>query len=565
MVETTAIRDIDTVIRSIRALSEEIHTTPLVQTLMTIALEHAGAQRGLLIRVKGGSALIEASARLTAEGVAVDTTHSTPGAPDLPLTMLYTAMRMHVPVSVSDSQRPAPYARDPYLVSYPRCAAIIIPMIKHTELVGLLYLENRLSSYGFTGEHTQVLSLLAAQAAISLETASLYAELMEENRVRQRIEKALRESRATLLLGEQINQSGSWSWEVNRGVVTCSAEFRRIFNLDSKVSQFEFASLIQQVYPADRARVERALDEAVAGQRPVRLEHRIVGRDGLLRHLSVVGQPMGEGEADVYVGTVSDITRRKADEDSQRRVQAELARTARMTTVGELTAAIAHEVNQPLMAISASAGASLRWLHRDPPQIGQVETMLHEVVRQSARAGKIIQTLQTLAHRSPQFVDVDLHTLIRQLLAVARSDLDRNDIMVDLNLTAVRSELEGDGIQLQQVFANLIANAVDAMTSLHGPERMLRITSRSVSEGHIEVAVEDNGIGVDEAFLENMFAPFVSTKPDGMGMGLAICRSIVEAHGGQINAHRHYPRGCRVVFTLPVKPVSPALPYRERE
>lgn len=556
--ETTAIRDIDAAIRSTRALSEEIQTAPLVESLLTIAIEHAGAQRGLLIRVKGNATLIEAGARLGANGIEIDVAPRPPAEADLPLTMLYTALRMRVPVSVSDSQRPAPYAHDPYLASYPRCAAIIIPLVKGTRLVGLLYLENRLSSRGFTGEQTQVLSLLAAQAAVSLETAQLYAELVEENRERRRVEKALRASRATLLLGERINQSGSWTWDIARGLIHCSAEFRRIFNLDDDASSIEFDTLMQHIHPADRGRVARVLHEAVGAQRPLRLEHRILGRDGRSRHLAVVGQPMGEAEGDVYVGTVSDITRRKTDEDAQRRVQAELAHSARLTTVGQLSAAIAHEVNQPLMAISANAGAALRWLRREPPHITQAQDMLHEIVDQGARAGKIIQTLQALTQRSPRLGEVDLGALVRQAAGFARTDLDRHEITLELDMGARAWRLEGDAVQLRQVLANVIGNAVEALAATEGRERLLRIALRDAGDGQVEVAVDDNGVGVEEALLATMFEPFVSTRPDAMGMGLAICRSIVESHGGGIAAQARRPHGCSLRFTLPAVPAKGA-------
>jgi PAS domain S-box-containing protein len=547
--ETAAIRDIDSVIRSARALSEEIHAVPLVQTLMKIALQYANAQRGLLIRREGDDFVIQSSARLTADGIEVDMGQTAPGAQDLPLTMVNTAMRTRQAVSVSSSRRPAPHARDPYLAAYPRCAAIVIPMMKRAQLVGMLYLENRLSSYGFTGEHTQVLSLLAAQAAVSLETAYLYAELLEENRERRRVEKALRESRATLLLGERINQSGSWIWDVERGVVDCSAECCRIFGLDQAAPRVAFDTLMGRIHPDDRDNVMRVIGDAAAAQRAVRFEHRVAGSDGRLRYLSVVGQPV-DGNDGVYVGTVSDITRRKIDEEALRKAQAELAHGARVATVGQLTAAIAHEVNQPLMAISSNAGAALRWLRRDPVRPEQVTGLLQEIAGQSQRAGKIIQTLQTLGHRSPQFGTVDLHALVRDTLALARAELDRHEVALELDLRAASSRIAGDAVQLQQVLVNLVDNAVEAMEAAAGRRRQLRVVT-SAGDGWIEVRVEDNGAGVEDARLAAMFEPFVSTKPDGMGMGLAVCRSIVETHGGAIRAQARQPHGCAVMFNLP--------------
>jgi PAS domain S-box-containing protein len=547
--DTAAIRDIDSVIRSARALSEEIHAVPLVQTLMKIALQTANAQRGLLIRRESGGILIQASARLTADGIEVDMGQVAPTAQDLPLTMVNTVMRTRQPLSVSDSRRPAPYARDPYLAAYPRCAAIAIPMMKRAQLVGMLYLENRLSSYGFTGEHTQVLSLLAAQAAVSLETAQLYAELLEENRERRRVEKALRESRATLLLGERINRSGSWIWDVARSTLDCSAECCRIFGLDPVPGRIALDTLMARIHPRDRDNVARSINDAVGARRPMRFEQRVAASDGRVRYLSVVGQPADDIDG-VFVGTVSDITRRRIDEEALRKAQAELAHGARVATVGQLTAAIAHEVNQPLMSITANAGAALRWLRRAPPALDRVAGLLQDIGGQSQRAGKIIQTLQELGHRSPQFGAVDLHALLRETLGLARADLQRHEVALELELEAGASRIDGDAVQLRQVVVNLVNNAVEAMMPVLARRRVLRIVSRC-GNGRIEVRFEDNGVGVAASGIDTMFEPFVSTKPDGIGMGLAVCRSIVEAHGGAIRAEAGRPYGCSVSVELP--------------
>jgi len=547
--DTAAIRDIDSVIRSARALSEEIHPVPLVQTLMKIALQTANAQRGLLIRRESGGILIQASARLTADGIEVDMGQAAPTAHDLPLSMLNTVMRTRQPLSVSDSRRPAPHARDPYLAAYPRCAAIAIPMMKRAQLVGMLYLENRLSSYGFTGEHTQVLSLLAAQAAVSLETAQLYAELLEENRERRRVEKALRESRATLLLGERINRSGSWIWDVERSTLDCSAECCRIFGLGPAAGRIALDTLMARIHPGDRDNVARTITEAAGARRPMRFEQRVAGSDGRTRYLSIVGQPADDIDG-VYVGTVSDITRRRIDEEALRKAQAELAHGARVATVGQLTAAIAHEVNQPLMAISSNAGAALRWLQRAPPGLARAASLLQDIGAQSQRAGKIIQTLQELGHRSPQFGAVDLHALLRETLALARADLQRYEVALELELAAGAGRIDGDAVQLRQVLVNLLNNAVEAMAPVQARRRVLRIESRC-ENGRIAVRFEDNGVGVGAAGIDTMFEPFVSTKPDGMGMGLAVCRSIIEAHGGAIRVEAGQPDGCSVGFELP--------------
>jgi C4-dicarboxylate-specific signal transduction histidine kinase len=176
--------------------------------------------------------------------------------------------------------------------------------------------------------------------------------------------------------------------------------------------------------------------------------------------------------------------------------------------------------------------------------------LLREIGAQTQRAGKIVQTLQGLGHRSPQIGAVDLHALLHDTLALARADLERHGVALELALDASDSRIDGDAVQLQQVLVNLVNNAVEAMLPVTGRRRVLRIAS-ACGNGRIAVRVDDNGIGVEESGIETMFEPFVSTKPDGMGMGLAVCRSIVEAHGGAIRADAVRPSGCRISFELP--------------
>lgn len=551
IVETAEIRNIDSVIRAVRALSEEIQTAPLVRTLMTIALEHAGAQRGLLIRMDGETPLMEASAVLGEHGIQIDLRQAAPGELDLPLTMLHTAMRTLKPVGVAGAPRAAPWDSDAYLLCYPRCSAICIPMLKQARLVGMLYLENRLASAAFTSEQAAVLSLLAAQAAVSLETAGLYAELLDENQQRRQAEKALRESRATLLLGEQINRSGSWTWDLDRAMLNCSPEFCRIFGFDPAQPQVSLAAFIERVHPDDRERVTRALDRGIEHRHALRVDYRLLDADGKVRYLTGAGEPFGVNDNAVYVGTTVDVTARRAAEDSLRQTQAELARVARVTTVGQLTSSIAHEINQPLMSISSNAGASLRWLERDPPQLDRVRAGLQEIAAQSQRAGGIIRGLRALTRKAPQeSAPFDLHATIRHIIGISRAELERQNVAVTLALNAASGWVDGDTVQLQQVLLNVVVNALDAMSEVQDRPRSLAITT-STQDGQLAVRVDDSGSGLDEEGAAQMFEAYFTTKQDGMGMGLAICRSIMEAHGGTISAQPRQPHGCSVLFRLP--------------
>ncbi|MFC7517512.1 AAA family ATPase [Herbaspirillum sp. GCM10030257] len=552
--ESTEGRDMASVIRSVRALSEEIHLDSLIKVLMTTAIEHASAQRGFLIRLQEGTPFIAACAETSYSGVAVKLVHDVPGAGDLPLSILQTTMRTLQPVHYAGSMLPSPFMSDPYLQDKLDCAAMCIPLVKRGELVGVLYLENRMMSEAFTDSHAKVLEILAAQAAISLEIARLYSELMEENTQRRKAEGALKASEATLELGEQISHTGSWHWDLDQNVVSCSAEFCRIFGLDMQKRRLPFDEVIAHIHPDDRSMVLDSLHSSTVEQRAIHVEYRILRADSSIRYLFGVGKPSGgEDDAVSYVGTVTDITERRASEDALRISQAELARVTRITTVGQLTASIAHEINQPLMSIVSNGGASLRWLDRNPPELGEVRAGLSEIVSEAGRAGHIIRSLHALTlNCGPVMGPVDLHDTVRHILAIARSEIERRAVSIELCLAAHAYEVLGDSVQLQQVLLNLVVNAIDAMSEVVGRARVLSISSHNVEEGQILISVQDTGVGLSAEAKERIFDPFYTTKRHGMGMGLAISRSIVDAHRGRLEASAVEPCGSIFSLVLPL-------------
>lgn len=512
---------------------------PVIQALMTTALGLAHAQRSVLLRWQKGELFVEAMAHAGPDKVVMDMRRFAPHPDDMPLSLIEDVVRTRTPARLD---------------THPNCGVIILPLVKRDHLFSMLYLERHGTGPMVTDEQMRFLELLAGQAALSVETARLYAAATDEIEAFRQNEKALHASRAMLLLGERINQSGSWTWDVEERVVNCSAEFCRIYELDPYVSAINFDALIEHIHPCDREHVVRALDEAVAGHSSTRFEHRIYARNGEIRYLSVIAQPILEANGKVFIGTVSDISSRKADELALSKAQVELARGARLATIGQMTSLVAHEVNQPLMSISSNAGAALIRLERDALDTGKLRQLLREIVEQSQRAGTIIQRLQALAYRRPLAEAIDLHALVRQVLLTMRGELDRHQIAVELDLWDRPITLEGDATQLQQVFANLVCNAVDAMHEVEGRVRILHIASRCLEGKQVEVTVEDNGTGADAATFEHMFEPFVGTKPDGMGVGLAICRSIIESHGGRIRARGRQPHGCSVIFTIAEQP-----------
>jgi C4-dicarboxylate-specific signal transduction histidine kinase len=231
---------------------------------------------------------------------------------------------------------------------------------------------------------------------------------------------------------------------------------------------------------------------------------------------------------------------------------ADLAHVARLATMGELAASIAHEINQPLGAIAVQATASLRWLQRDQPDLEKVREGLVRIERDALRAGAVVRGLATLVKRSgPQLSDVDMADAIEEVLAIVSSEMKSLGITLHNDIHTGNRPVYGDRVQLQQVLLNLIKNGMEAMSITTDGPRILSVSSKPTATGGVLVTIADTGAGIDPAIGDHIFDAFVTTKSSGMGMGLSICRSIIEAHGGQIWASPSAPRGAIFQFILP--------------
>jgi signal transduction histidine kinase len=235
--------------------------------------------------------------------------------------------------------------------------------------------------------------------------------------------------------------------------------------------------------------------------------------------------------------------------------QPDRERAARLVMLGELTASIAHEVNQPLAAIAIQANACLRWLGRDAPDLRETREGLLRIERAAMRAVDVIRGLVALAKRSgPQLTEIDMNKAVEEVLTLARSEIRKHDIKLASNLSAELRPVHGDRVQLQQVLLNLIMNSIESLRATLDLPKVLSISSEPHEAGGVLVTVEDTGAGLEPAVGERIFDPLFTTKPDGMGMGLAICRSIIDAHGGRIWAEPRVPHGAVFRFILPPGP-----------
>jgi signal transduction histidine kinase len=249
--------------------------------------------------------------------------------------------------------------------------------------------------------------------------------------------------------------------------------------------------------------------------------------------------------------------REAADAARRAAMQTELAQVARMTTMGEMAASIAHEINQPLAAIVNNANASLRWLGQEPPNVERARSVLERVVSDGGRASEVIRSIRGMLEKgSQERVELDVNELIREVMTFVRADLKHHGITVRTELAEGLPRISAVRVQLQQVLLNLIANAVESLASIEDRARVLTVRSQKADGYGIVISVEDTGSGIEPKDLERIFEPFFSKKPEGMGMGLSICRSIVEAHGGRITASPASPRGSIFQVRLPYGEIS---------
>lgn len=407
-----------------RTLSEEIQLDRLIEKLMRGMVVHAGANYGLLVLIHNEEPVIEAVAELLGQSVAVTSRTMAPNNEMIPMTVLNTVLRTRKPIVIDDAsqaefieQAVGSSSRSPKSIS-------CVPLIKQGNLVGVLYLENNLTTGVFTPNRTAMLEILAPQAAICLETARLYAELVEQNERRRNSQIALRNARA------------------------------------------------------------------------------------------------------------------------------ELAKSSHLSAMGGLTASISHEISQPLSSIQSNADASFRWLQRSEPNIDEALLNVQSIRTDASRATAIVSAIRALAKRSPStLVPVSIDRLITEVLEITSAELEAKQVMISTSLNVNDYSVLGDPIQLQQVILNLVTNASDAM--LESDKRELSVVSFS-QEAMIVVAVQDTGLGMSDETKLRIFDPLYTTKDSGMGMGMAICRTIIEAHQGKLEVQSTSSVGTTIAFKLPL-------------
>ena len=544
--------DLATVIKVSQAVAGEIVLEKLIDTLMRTAIEHAGAERGLLILPRGVEQRIEAEATTGGETIIVRLREAPMAETAVPESIVHYVVRTRESVILDDASVENPFSAETYLRQRHARSILCLPLINQTKLIGLLYLENNLTPHVFTPKRIAVLKLLASQAAISLENTRLYRDLEER-------EIDLRRSETYLSEAQRLSQTGSFGWDVFRSKIYWSQETYRIFDYDPPTEP-TLELVLDRTHPEDRGMVRKVIDRVSNERKEFDFEHRLLMPDGSVKYLRVVGHPSTKDESDrvEFVGAVTDITERKMAEKalqqkevSLHETQAALAHVSRVTTMGELAASIAHEVNQPLVGVVTNASASLRYLAWDSPNLVEAREAIRAIIRDGNRAADVVSRMRALFKKAhPTKEPLNINEAIEEVVRLTQGEARRNKVTLQVELAANVPSVMADRVQVQQVVMNLILNGIQAMNAVEARQRLLVARTQRSEGDQVRVTVQDCGVGIDPGDIERVFDAFHTTKPGGMGMGLSISRSIVESHGGRLWATPNNGPGVTLHFTL---------------
>jgi PAS domain S-box-containing protein len=378
---------------------------------------------------------------------------------------------------------------------------------------------------------------------------------------RKEAEEKLRQSETYLAEAQRLTKTGSWASRIGE-IRYLSEECYRVLGFDPNGGQPRYETFFQRIHPDDQAKFKEAVETAERDKSDFELDYRFVPPSGELRDIHVIGHPALSASGDLveFVGTVMDVTERKRAEQGRERLrqaQADLAHVNRVATMGELTASVAHEVNQPIAAAVTNAKTCLRWLTRDHPDVEEARAAAMRIVNDGTRAAEIIKRVRLLFKKETSERElVDINEVVEEMVVLLRGEAMRYSIFLKTELEANTPRVMADRVQLQQVLMNLMLNGMDAMKDANGTRELIIKSQRGENDQAL-VSVNDTGVGLPPGQADRIFTAFFTTKPHGTGMGLSISRSIVESHGGRLWAANNSPRGASFCFSLPAKAEAP--------
>src|SRR5580700_10874816 len=369
---------------------------------------------------------------------------------------------------------------------------------------------------------------------------------------RKRAEEELRRSQAFIAEGQRLARLGSFSWRVESGQITWSDQLYRIF-------EFEPGGLVtlerigSRVHPEDMPLLGDMIERAQRAASDLEYEHRILMPNQSVKYLHLVAHGTQDQDGLLeYIGAVQDITERRLAEEALTQARSDLAHVTRVTSLGVLTASIAHEVNQPLSGIITNASTCLRMLAATPPNVEGARETAKRTIRDGNRASELIARLRALFSKKESTTEpVDLNDATKEVIALSLSELQRNRVILRREFADDLPVVIGDRVQLQQVILNLLRNASDAMRGVNDRPRQLQIRTERGEDDQVRLSVRDAGIGLDPQVMDRLFQPFYTTKNDGMGIGLSVSRSIIERHHGRLWAEPNDGPGATFSFSIP--------------
>ena len=504
--------DVASVVKASQAVSSEIVLSKLIERLMTIALENAGADRGLLILPVDDDHLIQAKAKATGDQVEVVLCQNLITSVICPESIVRYVIRTHESVILDDASRPNIFSEDNYLRGRPAKSILCLPLIKQGRLTALLYLENTLSSHAFPPDRIAVLELLAAQAAISLENTRLYSDLQE------------REAKVRRLVDSNI--IGIFIWDFDGHILEANDAFLHMLRYgrdDLAAGRIRWTDLTPpEWHDVDARLIEQ---QKTSGRLPP-FEKEYFRKDGS-RVPVLIGTATFEEGGNQGVAYVLDLTERKEVEkslrESERRyreAQTELAHVTRVATLGELTASIAHEVNQPLAAVVNAAAASLRWLDHETPNLDEARRATEWIIKEGERAGEVIRRVRALVNKTDtQKTPLDINRVVNEAIALVQGELIRHGVSSQIEVAPFLPAVFADRVQLQQVIINLVMNGIEAMELVTDRPRELVVRSYQDEANQVRVTVEDCGIGISAENADRLFNTFFTTKAKRHGHG----------------------------------------------
>ena len=389
---------------------------------------------------------------------------------------------------------------------------------------------------------------------LETEEGTLVSGAVRDISERKRAEEELRRSEAFLAEAQQLSLTGSFSWKVATGEITWSEELYRIYEFEVGVP-VTLELIRTRVHPEDVSLIEKMkmVDQERCDCNDFEWQYRLMMPDQSIKYMHAVAHATrDQGGQLEYIAAVQDVTARRLSEEALAKARSELAKVARTTSLGVLTASIAHEVNQPLSGIITNANTCLRMLSADPPNIGGACETARRTIRDGNRASDVITRLRTLySKKDPQPELMDLNEAALEVLSLLLSELQQNQVIVRHELAESLPPVTGDRIQLQQVILNLLRNASDAMSTVYDRPRELLIRTERDEEDRVRLSVKDAGVGFPVQTAERLFEAFFTTKSDGMGIGLSVSRSIIEAHHGRLWANPNDGPGATFSFAIP--------------